>query len=264
MSIAPILLISFVSGYYFINSFYASSFRLHRQTQLIQYLKIGSYSVFLFIISFVIFLILKKLFLLYKINDIIRNNYPFVLNELNNICESADNPYLISSYIILLINFTIGILFFNFSRLFIKIPYVAKKRLENSNKISGYSAFDSLVIESIKKALPVSLTMQNDKVYIGFVSELPEPAIARKEIIILPLASGFRDKNKQFCFTTPYIDVYDDIEKLSEESDAPVFDISHFLIVLPYNLVQSANLFDFSVYNNHFRPSQKKIRKKKI
>lgn len=101
--------------------------------------------------------------------------------------------------------------------------------------------------------MPVSMTLKSRKVYVGFVLQTLDPVKDRKWITILPLLSGYRDKDtSRLVFVTNYQDVYgnnrpvDGAAKLPKPLDhlAP----TDFEITIPVGELQSVNLFDVVAY----------------
>ena len=123
---------------------------------------------------------------------------------------------------------------------------------------------EDLLYWSVVDEKPVAITMDNRKVYIGYIVETPDPEKEMKAISILPLASGYRTKeSSKLQITTDYESVYrsdagnetaDKIDESgiedSKDEDAGEGEIdpNDFVVVLPVNRVHSLNLFDFTAY----------------
>jgi hypothetical protein len=113
--------------------------------------------------------------------------------------------------------------------------------------------FERILYQAVSRDMPVSVSMENRKVYVGFVLRTFEPTKTRKSITVLPLMSGYRgDTDGRLVFTTFYDWIYGanrpkaDAGKLS-----PPFDhlsAQDFEIVLPMDRVHSLGLFDVNVY----------------
>lgn len=103
---------------------------------------------------------------------------------------------------------------------------------------------------------PVSLTMTNRKVYVGFV--MAPPTLNFPYIRILPTLSGHRHEvDLKITFDTDYISVYDSLEKKRAKGH-DVIDDEDFGIVLPMGEICSANFFDNETYLKHFQEKPKK------
>ena len=108
----------------------------------------------------------------------------------------------------------------------------------------------SLLHFAARTGRPVSLTMSNRKVYVGFIRATP--TLRYPHTKILPTMSGFRDENSlNVKFDTNYWFVYESLEERRSKGES-VIDIEHFGIVLPIEQICSANLFDEEAYQRYF------------
>ncbi len=65
--------------------------------------------------------------------------------------------------------------------------------------------FEKMMYDSVIKQMPVMFTLNSRKVYIGIVNFLPNPALKRKSVRILPVYSGYRTDDKlEFVRTVDY------------------------------------------------------------
>lgn len=88
----------------------------------------------------------------------------------------------------------------------------------------------------------IMFSVKNGKVYVGLVASLQDPSRTMQFIKIVPLMSGYRDKDtKVVQFTTFYPQV--------DETGQPV---KAFEVVLPAGELQSVNLFDATVHAKYF------------
>ncbi|WP_029772339.1 hypothetical protein [Pseudoalteromonas sp. TB51] len=161
----------------------------------------------------------------------------------------------------------ISVLFFTFlfSWFIPRVKYtVAKKRQENPILNSWKRAarkdltpeFTYLAFNSWEYGLPIAFTLSNDKVYIGYISEI---GIDSNDIHLLPILSGYRcDEKKDLIYLIDYKPVIEHI--LNEECDATSEDVEKkskmgvykkFAIAIPHREVVHANLHDTS-YKKHF------------
>ncbi len=102
--------------------------------------------------------------------------------------------------------------------------------------------------------LPVSVTLSSRKWYVGYIAESPNLEPAEACFRLLPILSGYRDKEDLTTRRVIYYsrDVYARLEK--ERGRKP--DISVFVITLALKDVQDARIFDESVYLDHFSPER--------
>lgn len=128
---------------------------------------------------------------------------------------------------------------------------------------------EQLFLTTSLKGEPVQITLKNNKVYVGFITEVNEPQ-KTNYISILPLASGYREpKTKLMELTTPYQEIVEALE--SDEEDitdgtkqeansqnaADVFEIEEndflvqleeMIVVIKQDEILSANQFNAEIY----------------
>lgn len=131
--------------------------------------------------------------------------------------------------------------------------------LPYSKQILLYTAtsnddFEQLVLRSVRKSMPLCVTMSNKKVYVGYVIRSINPGEKRTALRILPLISGYRTDMGLIEFNVSYHDVYEKISP-QDENQEPTDELSHlqtsdFEKVLPYDEIQSSHLFDLAAYVN--------------
>jgi len=111
----------------------------------------------------------------------------------------------------------------------------------------------TLLQDAAVRGLPVSLTMNNRKVYIGFIVAPPSPKYPYTKI--LPTVSGHRDTDTlSLSLDTPYWHVYEDLRQRILRGEVVGLGVPDFGIVLPISHVCSANLFDGGAYERYFAP----------
>jgi hypothetical protein len=72
--------------------------------------------------------------------------------------------------------------------------------------------FEQLINDAMEHTRPIMLTMNGGKVYVGFVASAFTPGRENKTIEIVPIKSGYRERDQQrVVFTTDYSDVYNSI-----------------------------------------------------
>ena len=82
----------------------------------------------------------------------------------------------------------------------------------------------------------VEITLKNRKTYVGIVynQELVEPQIRRSAVALIPVASGYRDKDTlELEFTTTYFSVLEDPEKYKD-----------WEVAVPMSEIVSARIFN--------------------
>jgi len=125
----------------------------------------------------------------------------------------------------------------------------------------------------------ISVSVENGKVYIGYLTSNYNPAFPMESISLIPAFSGHRkDDTKELVLDLNYIEVYKAVQpdlhdklltaflreleenpKVSEDKFFPAvmqrlaFDVGHeYEIILPITQVQSANVFHVDTYAKHF------------
>jgi len=125
-----------------------------------------------------------------------------------------------------------------------------KEAIRRSLKKSG-NELELLMSSSFFDYHLLQFTMDNGKVYIGWVKELPKP-FTTNYIRITPAFSGYRNEFKELVFTTQYLTVY-----ASYIADGSVRDSSELKtdLVLKVDKINSASYFDIDMYKR-FNPEE--------
>lgn len=110
------------------------------------------------------------------------------------------------------------------------------------------NALTRLLHRAAEENLLISVTLDNRKWYVGWVTSSPNLDPQELYFRLLPFTSGYRDKDTLETYRTVY---YQNI--LEDES----LDPDRFFITLPLKSVMAANLFDPDVYNQYFAESDK-------
>ncbi len=103
------------------------------------------------------------------------------------------------------------------------------------------STLERLMAQCTVDRQEMMFTMSDDKVYIGFVTDNTFVDPRAEYFRLLPIASGYRDKDdRDVSITTDYISLF-----LEEES-------IDFTVVLPLSDVVSGRVFDPDLFQNFF------------
>jgi hypothetical protein len=108
--------------------------------------------------------------------------------------------------------------------------------------------FELLVFKSLKREIPILVTLISGKVYAGWAVKTPNPKAARRHLTVLPLLSGYRSPTQHRVeFTTNY---YDILERLRNgpDPDLNYMYTEDLQVVIPTDQISSAHLFDLTVY----------------
>ncbi len=100
-----------------------------------------------------------------------------------------------------------------------------------------------LVYNAIEKRQPVFVTLDNRKVYVGYVIDSPDLEQDNVHMGLVPLLSGYRDaQTLRTHFSVDYLSVF----------ESPGVDHNDFMVVIPLDRVSSAHLFDLEMYTTFF------------
>jgi hypothetical protein len=102
-------------------------------------------------------------------------------------------------------------------------------------------ALTRLLHTAARDARLLSLTLDSRKWYVGYVAEAPNLNPEEKYFRLLPLLSGYRDKDTLETYRTVF---YEDLLETEEAEN--------FVITLPLADVKTANFFDPDVYEGYF------------
>ena len=110
------------------------------------------------------------------------------------------------------------------------------------------NALTRLLHRAAEESLLISVTLDNRKWYVGWITSSPNLDPQELYFRLLPFTSGYRDKDTLQTYRTVY---YQNV--LEDES----LDPDRFFITLPLKDVKAANLFDPDVYNQYFAEPDK-------
>lgn len=97
-----------------------------------------------------------------------------------------------------------------------------------------------LIDQAIKEDLPVEISLRSGKSYVGYVIESQLARQSEVDIVLLPIASGYRkSETHELEITTHYSSIIQEFDKK---------DIFDFRIVIPMSEMISVRLFDQDVY----------------
>jgi len=104
-----------------------------------------------------------------------------------------------------------------------------------------------LLHTATKYEMLVSVTLDNRKVYVGFVITAPNLQSTEQYVQLLPVLSGYRDSNDlRLNFTTNYAQVYPDAYRSGGT------DPSDLIVIFPTASIRMANLYDPSIPTRSF------------
>lgn len=119
--------------------------------------------------------------------------------------------------------------------------------------------FEQLLDNAMKYEKRVILTLKGGKVYVGRIGQSYRPGQRDQTILLLPLKSGYREKDKHRVeLTTDYEAAYEGIKNDYPETYADV--IRDFGIVIPIVEITSISIYSDMVHRRYFsHAEQEKI-----
>lgn len=141
-------------------------------------------------------------------------------------------------------------------------------------------SFELLIRHSQNENAVMAITMKNDKVYIGWISQDFNPAFETKFVTLILLQSGYRDEGTKKLVRNIFYDevlakvtaekqdeIRTEFRKKGLTDEEIVLSLAdweeakqeslQFRITLPVSEVISANLFDIDLYERYFGLEQK-------
>lgn len=252
MDVALLLILPVIGGYYFANNWNFTRFHSVREEGHRLYFRAVSFGTLLFTAAYLLRLpLLHYLAWFVEFETTLRTHLAQFLKPPKDNPGFDGFPLMITSIYALLI----GVLTWRpLNRLFPR-DRLLKDAVQTDD-------FERLVHTAVEKDSPLLVTIDNGKVYVGFVIKTVDPSRDRKTLRILPVMSGYRQTNGSVQFTTYYERVYDEIEH-GVRGRLPHLTPEDFEIVLPVERIVSANMFDILAYEEFGRRHRRRVAKSK-
>lgn len=122
------------------------------------------------------------------------------------------------------------------------------RRINSLIKAVSQDPMESMLIEAAVRKFPIIITLCSRKFYVGFV-DCPKFEHGKTDYLcVIPLLSGYRDKDDQTIkITTNYKKHYIDNGILSGVSGGQI-TLADFRTLVPRNEVESISFFDIGTY----------------
>lgn len=119
--------------------------------------------------------------------------------------------------------------------------------------------FELLLMRALVNDDLIQVTMENGKVYVGFVIRGFQAKEERKYLRILPIYSGHRGESGKVKHTTPYGVVIENMTENIGDEQARLKLVTDFELVLPVSDIKSAHIFNNEAWDefNMQKPSRK-------
>lgn len=125
--------------------------------------------------------------------------------------------------------------------------FYSKEKAAKRNALRSGDLIEFLIAKSIQEQKLIAITLRSGKSYIGFARESCISSHGETDVALIPMASGYRDKDSQeLKITTYYAAMIED--SLSRDPSLPDLSLEDFEIVFPMAEIISARIFDFEVY----------------
>ena len=140
-----------------------------------------------------------------------------------------------SSLTLIFTGFFAGVLPIVFNSFYNEIEAARKVAERNGDFI------ELLIDQSINQESFVELSLRSGKCYVGYVIESQLPRHSESDIVLVPIASGYRNlETRELEITTHYSSIIEQFQNKKKED---------FRIVIPMSEIVSARLFDEEVYS---------------
>lgn len=249
MDAALIVVLPLVGGYIFASRWIVTKYVVDREDGHRLYFRAAFYGVFLFTAALLIRLILLSWFDSYSQIESVLSG------ELRGTLKEPNDPALRSTLVTALFALALGSIFwvpFEF------IPQNWKRFL--FHRAIRNNEFEILLARAVQSVTPISVTMENNKVYVGLLNESLHTGLNRKYLTVFPLMSGYRDSNNgKIQFTTFYNKIYKNLGRVS-----PSLRPEDFEILLPIEHIQSLNMFDIAVYTEFQKQKHNRKKRKSV
>jgi hypothetical protein len=123
-----------------------------------------------------------------------------------------------------------------------------KVRMQLYAELAKSNGIEHLLYDSMRDRLLVLITLKSRKVYVGKVQDQRLLHGDLENIVIIPMLSGFRDKDTlRFAVQHSYYDYYRQ-QGISDKDSEGSLNLSHFRTVVPASEIDSISLFDLHTY----------------
>lgn len=241
MDLAPAFLLSLLGGYAFASLWCFTSYETRRSDGHHLYFRAAFYGAVFFVAAFMLRILALVYWSAYAEWD--RAATALVNPALKDTHDPGQNSIVVVAAYSLLVGPLFAAL----------LNVVTPKRW---SLLRSVNALDALLLRAQYAEMPVSITLDNGKVYIGLVRRISEPNHRPLAVVLFPMLSGHRDDDGRLKLTTNYRRIYDALDKnpdLRKHHGLPKVWEPNFEVVLRADQIVSANMFSPTVYSE-FNP----------
>ena len=271
---AALLLVVLCSGYCFVTIFLPTRYRSARETGHRLYFRVALYAMpIAFVTSILMLFIQSPTSTISPSGDVTREPFLWLEGYLDYISGPAGAVIAILTLPVAVISgYLMNPVYHRAQLLLARYPifgvirgvlanwlYPEKAKNLLLEKTFKSRDFEKLVYYALSNEKPLLVTLDTGKVYVGLMVWPQDPTESREHLRIMPLMSGYRDRNtQQTYFTINYRKMIDEVksgdEGLPTNSSLRPED---FEIVLPSDRIVSAHVFDPDVYQELSRQGSK-------
>lgn len=226
MDVALLLLLPLVGGYYCAKWSRFSRYRASREDGHRLYFRAALYGTVLFLLALVFRAVLQEIDLYLEAERQLSRSLHEIMKDP---VKGHSFPFAITSLYALLL----GLL----------IPKATNWLFDQDERLRlaiRDRPFERVLHQAYTRDLMISVSMENNKVYVGFITDTPDPAEEMQSIGLLPVFSGHRNNIGRIIFTGNYLPIYTLFSQTNGLSVAP----ADFVRVLPVTKIDSCNIFD--------------------
>ena len=252
---APLLLLSVVGGYGFASIWQVACYPSARESGHRLYFRAVFYAAFLIAIAGLLHILLYTNSVTYQSILTLADGVPNIRTAPPGMWSPTSLSAVLVSTVVLgpvlgiLLNFTQWPLFEriqigrnHYAPFYRWNQFILRQAIKDND-------FEKLVERSVNTQLPILITQQGGKVFVGWAVHAPNPVAERRAIRILPLLSGYRSEtNQKVYFTTDYYHLIKRIDDKEEETRFSHISLSDLHVIIPTDQLLSAHLFDLEVY----------------
>jgi hypothetical protein len=241
MELAAVFLLSLLGGYTFALIWRYTAFAMRRADGHHLYFRAAYYGAVLFASAFLI-----RVIFLSRIPGYKELEQP-LLDYITSALKDPAKPRQAEIVVMAAYSMILGPLFGLLANLVTPSNWSIRRNL---------NALDFLLLRGQSGEMPVSLTLTNNKVYIGLVARITDPERPPAMVILLPMYSGHRCEDGRMELTTAYEKVYDSFADIpSSSTGSPPWDqqLENFHIAIRADAIVTASLFSPRVYSR-FNP----------
>lgn len=241
MTQLSLIIIPLIAGYSWANSWHLSRYRIARSNGYTLYFSAALYGVAILVMAGLTLMLLTA----WEVGFV---EYLAQASGLLGLSPSVGS-FGLQVAALLLVTILYGIVGGHLLNLLTGTHWPYKLAIKNAD-------FERLVLRAIERSLPMLVTLENGKVYVGYVIRTIDPLADEKELRLLPIFSGFRSpETGQVTFSTNYSEVLveiseDDSEDGEDEDGGALGHLypGDFEVVIPVSKIVTSTLYDDEAY----------------